>query len=159
MNEINLIESDIKAEWVEELQRIANNSDVGGLEPADIVRRASLKSSPLHSFFCWDDNEAARLYRLEQARGLIRKISIRFINRDEDEQKTRMFINVKVPSGDGLISVYAPIGRVLSNEELRGQMLADAKREMLSFRRKYATLQELTGVISAMATFTNIGKV
>jgi hypothetical protein len=38
-------------------------------------------------------------------------------------------------------------------------MLADAKREMLSFRRKYATLQELTGVISAMATFTNIGKV
>jgi hypothetical protein len=47
-----------------------------GIDPEDVVDVAKDPSHPLHDAFEWDDTEAARQYRLEQARYLIRAVRI-----------------------------------------------------------------------------------
>lgn len=60
---------------LEALKAIAARND-GLLRPADVVEEARDENSPLHGAFCWDDTEAARLYRLDQAQRLIRKFKV-----------------------------------------------------------------------------------
>lgn len=50
----------------------------GHLRLDSIVDSARDPNSPLHSFFEWQDGEAARLYRLEQARNLVKAQRIPF---------------------------------------------------------------------------------
>ena len=48
----------------------------GRLEADAVVRDAEDEDSPLHEVFEWDDKVAAHAYRVEQARSLIRTITI-----------------------------------------------------------------------------------
>lgn len=48
----------------------------GRLTPEDVLAAARDKSSPLHDSFEWDDDAAAHAYRLDQARGLIRRVRV-----------------------------------------------------------------------------------
>jgi hypothetical protein len=57
-----------------EMQVIAEQKDV--LLPEDVVEAARNPNSTMHSFFEWDDTEAARSFRLVQARWLIRSVEI-----------------------------------------------------------------------------------
>ena len=136
-----------------ELELIAKSKQ--GLVPSEVVKSASRKSSPLHKFFTWDDNEAARRYREEQASFLIRRIKVEIQTSDTKTVTVRAFINVREPDCEGMISLgergqYVPIQTVLSNEELRGQMLDAAKRELAAFRSKYSILSELAKVFLAI---------
>lgn len=49
----------------------------GQLTPEIILEQASDPEHELHQFFIWDDTEAARRYRLNQARGMI--LSVKFV--------------------------------------------------------------------------------
>jgi hypothetical protein len=57
------------------LQSIADENR-GRLEPDMVVDAASDPTSVLHSHFVWDDTEAARKYRIYQARELIRSVKL-----------------------------------------------------------------------------------
>jgi len=59
---------------VKELTRIEDSE--GRLTPDAVVKAAQSPKSPLHRFFEWDNTEAARKYRIEQARELIREVRI-----------------------------------------------------------------------------------
>ncbi len=48
----------------------------GFLNPEDVVAAASDPASPMHVHFEWNDAKASRLYRLGQARALIRSLHI-----------------------------------------------------------------------------------
>lgn len=48
----------------------------GRLLPPHVVDAARPKSSPLHRYFEWRDGRAAELYRLEQAKQIIRKVTL-----------------------------------------------------------------------------------
>jgi hypothetical protein len=48
----------------------------GRLTPDAVVAAAVDPDSPLHSHFVWDDSEAADLYRIDQARTLIRSVRV-----------------------------------------------------------------------------------
>lgn len=50
---------------------------------------------------------------------------------------------------------YLGLSRVLSDEDMRVQLLSDAKVEMQSFKAKYESLQELSMVIRAMNEVTS----
>ncbi len=56
------------------LQHLAEKHD--RLTPDMVVNEAEKATSPLHSEFEWDDSAAARSYRIEQARALIRSVRI-----------------------------------------------------------------------------------
>lgn len=136
-----------------ELETIAKSK--GGLVPAEVVKSASRKSSPLHRFFTWDDTEAARRYREEQAAFLIRRIKVEIQTSPTKTLTVRAFVNVREPDDDGYISLgakgtYVPIQRVMDDGEMRAQMLDAAKRELAAFRTKYAILSELAKVFDAI---------
>ena len=104
------------------------------------------------------DTEAAKAYRLAEAGMLIRRYKVRYVNRDEDEVKIPALVNVAVSADDEStrIRVYMPIGRVLESPELTGEMLANARQGLVSWRRKFSVLQEISefsGVISAIDGF------
>ncbi len=57
-----------------ELERLAAR---GRATEMDIVHAATDPRSPLHPFFEWDNSEAARKYRLLQAREMARAVQVR----------------------------------------------------------------------------------
>lgn len=118
----------------------------GGLvQPADVVARASDPESAMHSWFEWDDTEAAQQHRIWQARQLLRV----FVTvESRDNKPVRAFVSLgsdRYGAGG-----YRAMAEVLSDEELRAQLLADAVKELRSAERKYRQLQELSGVWSAL---------
>ncbi len=136
----------------EELMSIAEEHG-GMLRPADVVEFARDPGTALHSKFTWDDGEAAEQYRLWQARRVIR-CSVVVI--PEKQQEYKAFVSL-TPDRNGITGGYRSIRSVVSNRDLREQLLEDAIREMKVFRRKYAQLKELSEVFSAMDTYLAAG--
>lgn len=128
---------------ISELKRIAADNN-GLLEPATVVREAQPTSSPLHSRFCWDNTEAAHNYRLWQARHLIRVV-VEVI--DGVKGAHEVFVSLASDrKGEG---GYRVMTEVLSNAQMRAQMLQDALTELNLFQQKYARLKELASVFEA----------
>lgn len=63
-----------------ELARIAGND--GSIDPGKVVEVARDPKHPLHGYFDWNDEEAARKHRLDQARSLIRRYRVEVETRD-----------------------------------------------------------------------------
>lgn len=126
-----------------ELKRIA--AEHGGiLKPEIVVEEARPKSSPLHSRFCWDDTKAAHEYRIWQARQLIRVV-VEVI--DGAKGRHEVFVSLTT---DRKKMGYRVMTDVLSDAELRRQMLQDAMNEMTLFHAKYVRLKELASVFKSM---------
>lgn len=119
------------------------NKKHGAVTPDAVVKEASKKSSPIHDWFEWDDTEAAKKYRLEQARELIRSVHVTIVGNDEGHT-VRAFVHMGRDVG------YEDIHTVLSVRDKREEMLARALRELEAFRRKYADLEELASVFAAI---------
>lgn len=130
---------------VAEMRKI-ETANGGLLRAEDVVAAARPTSSPLHSWFTWDDSEAARNYRLWQARQLIR-VTVSYLPENNNEL-TRVFVNLstdRVKDGGG----YRRLVPVMRNPEQRRQLLQDALAELEVFKRKYAMLTELADVFKA----------
>jgi hypothetical protein len=93
--------------------------------PCMVVEAAKDETSPLHSYFCWDDTEAAKRYRLDQARHLIASIEI---ISDPQEKKTVAFVSLMADRKNG--GGYRDVRSVLSSEELRAELLRTAVTEL-----------------------------
>jgi hypothetical protein len=123
----------------------AENNDI--LLPEKILIEAERPSSPLHSFFEWDDTEAARQYRLVQARELVR-VHVRIIENVKEPVRAYVSLSSDRVHGGG----YRPILKVLSDTQQRGVLLQDALRELESFRIKYQMLVELGKIFEETST-------
>lgn len=118
----------------------------GLLLPEAVVAAAKPASSPLHSYFTWDDTEAAARYRLDEARRLL-NVTVEYIKTGKKEIAHRVFCSLTSDRRDGGYRVTAS---VMSNTQLREQLLEDARDEMKSFARKYHALTELAEVFMAI---------
>lgn len=131
---------------LKELQRIASRNG-GILQPEIVVEEAKNPKSVLHSQFEWDDVKASHEYRIWQARMLIR-VAVQIIP-NGNEQPQRVFVSLKTDrykDGGG----YRAMVDVLSDSEMREQLLQQALDDMEYFRQKYAQLTELTQIFSDM---------
>ncbi|MDP3910887.1 MAG: hypothetical protein Q8Q14_10905 [Gemmatimonadales bacterium] len=116
------------------------------LTPAAVVERARAPADPLHCFFEWDDSRAAHAHRLDQASYLIRSVRVTVQSATIPARTIRYFWPVKTAGvGEG----YQTVERVLSDKEMRREMLARAEREFVSWRDRYASLTELARVFAA----------
>lgn len=131
---------------ISELQRIANLSG-GVLHPERVVEEAESEASPLHGKFCWDDDKAAHEYRIFQARNLIRT-TVRYIEINGDTRPMRVFVSL-TPDREHDGGGYRDVVAVMSDNDMRRQMLEDAFGELGIFEVKYVHLKELTGVFVA----------
>lgn len=129
----------------EELELIARKHR-GILRPEDVVAYAQNPKTALHEAFEWDDTEAAHQYRLEQARRVIRAV-VTVLPRNGNNVETRAYVALDSDRGS---NSYREVSAVLSKREWRDELLAQARRDMVSFKAKYAALSELAGVFKAM---------
>lgn len=130
---------------VAELIRIAEAND-GELRPCDVFEAARPESSPLHNVFNWNVEDAAYQHNLELARRLIR-VTVRYIG--DDPTPVRIFVSLTVDrtqEGGG----YRYLAAVMSDKNMRAQLLRDALDEMKRFEAKYAKFVELADVFLAM---------
>lgn len=134
----------------EHLEKLTVKND-NQLEPAIVVKDAKRKRSPLHDYFEWDDSKAAHAHRLERARHLIRSVEV-VIKREGKEYQTRAFHSVIIKRNSHTERAYAEVERVMSEPELREQVIGKALQELESWRRRYGELRELGKVFAAIDT-------
>ena len=130
----------------DELEEVRQSHAAGLLVPGDVVEYAKNPATALHKRFEWNDGIASAQYRLWQARTLIR-LHVTVIN--SDVAPVRAYVSLKrdrVESGGG----YRPLGSVMSEKQLRAELLAQALEELEVFRRKYQDLVELAPIFEAM---------
>ena len=139
------VPADVAGEVCEQLQ----NSEAG-LSPATLLEASRSESAPLHGEFEWNDSEAAEKYRLHQAAGLIRNLTIVSKRTDGSSVSDRAF--VVTPGGE---SKYTALSHALSREDLRDALLESARRDAKCFIAKYKRLAEVSGVTAAMQAFLN----
>lgn len=137
-DEITLAEARLKE--LRELER-ANG---GVLAPEDVVDKARNPKSALHSAFCWDDTEAARLYRIEQARRLIR-VTVEYIPASETPVKAFVAVRTERYEEGG----YRHMPTLMRTDTGRKSVLETALWELEAFEKKYAGLKELAEVFEA----------
>lgn len=114
----------------------------GGLSDDGIVEAAKPKNHALHRWFQWDDDKAAMEHRRQQARQLIRSITVTY--EEAPETTTRAYeVHTKTRPGDGNRTVYSTNEEVLSNPDARDRLIASAIRAAMEFRRRFKHLHEL----------------
>ena len=132
----------------ERLKEIENRD--GSITPQAVVEDARPEDSVLHNAFEWDNEKAAEAYRIHQAGQLIRCITV-ISEEKEAKEPVRLFVNTK-PTDDGQkrAGTYVNFRSAMENPESRSVILANAKHEMLVFRKKYSQLKELSMVFMAI---------
>lgn len=118
----------------------------GELTPEDVVRDARNGNSPLHSFFEWDDGEAAEQFRLQQARGLIRAVVAVYVSDDKPAVRQKAYVHIPEPGAQH----YREVTHAMSAKKTREQVLMAAWRDLQAVRRKYQDLKEFSDVFSAL---------
>ena len=133
--------------WQDEIRRISK-AHGGVLKAVHVVQAARPVKSPLHPYFEWDNGKAAEAYRLIQAGRMIRVVvtilpqaptsSVRaLVSLQEDRSK---------PGGG-----YRIITDVMSDENLRAQLLREALSDARVLIRKYQTLAEVATEFGTVA--------
>ncbi len=120
----------------------------GKLKPEHVVQAAEPKNSVLHGCFEWDNTVAGLQYRLWQARSLIR-VTVEYS--DKVLEKVHTFVSLK---SDRKTTGYRVLSEVLSDEEMRAQLLREALEDLNIFKKKYRVLQELSSVFEAIDRVT-----
>ena len=134
---------------LEALKEIAKR-DGGFLRPQAVVDAARPEDSPLHGAFCWDDTEAARLYRLDQAQRLIRRFTIE-IESDGGMVEVPAFINVSSDRSSGREqNPYRMIGDLMKSEDLLAIAEKDALVQLRGIRDRYQHIKRLGDVWAAI---------
>jgi hypothetical protein len=128
------------------------------LRPEAVVAAAAEPSSPLNSHFTWDDSVAASQWRLEEARQLIRSVELAY---DESWLKGPVpaYVSLTRDRGNKNGGGYRSTPQVLTNPQLRAELLATAKRELEGWVRRHRVLRgfvaqvalagQIEGILSA----------
>lgn len=124
-----------------EMERL---KEEGRMTASDLVEDSRPDEAPLHDEFEWDDSIAAEKFREDQARAMIRHLTVK-IEANDTEYEVRQYFIVESAS-----KTYEPIQLILQDEDKTAALLEQAKREMIAFKTKYACLKELTAVINAI---------
>lgn len=104
--------------------------------PQQIVDKARSKDTELHKCFEWDNKKAAENYRLYQARNVTNHLV--FVTQEHKENyEVRVFQKVNKDRG------YIQTRVIFQNEDMHGQLLQNAYRELATFTAKYRSLTEL----------------
>ena len=128
-----------------ELERIKRSQN-GLLEPENIVDAARDANNVLHPHFEWDDSVAAEAFRADQARDLVRSLTVDISRSNLEEKHVRAFVNVVTGDQQGYVSTFT----ALSSEDLRKQVLQRAFAELEAWRARHAELSELARIFAAM---------
>lgn len=115
------------------------------LLPERVVNAARSPDSPIHDCFTWDDDDAAEKWRLEEARMLIRRCTVKM---DGDGEPTPVFVSLM---SDRETGGYRDVPQVLNSKELIRELERTAAIELEGWQKRHAML---TGLIRARVLTT-----
>ncbi len=121
----------------EELERLTDAD--GQLSPERIVQESRREDAVLHGEFEWRDDVAAEKYRVEQARGIIRNLSVTVVTEEGRKVETRAYVHVAED--------YRPITVAMRSPSEMECLMDAALRDIDAFQRKYAVLRMLDPVM------------
>ena len=142
---------------VKETLRKLIKKNGGHITPQIVLDEARRKTSPLHSHFTWDDNEAAQRWRLNEAAHLIRRVRVTVEVAPDVKVKVRAFMNVSAeePESDEddkpapSRGVYVTMENAMNHH--RDEVLSRALSELNAIKSRYAHLKELASVWEALS--------
>ena len=131
------------------------------LTPSIVVTVAADPTHPLHERFVWDDSEAARRYRLVQASGLIRSVSV-VVERAEDKPPvrvrafvaerevgvvTRLDSDAEDEDGERLTGNYRPVEEVVASDTMRTAWFRSLARDWQALKRRAESSREFAQMV------------
>lgn len=131
----------------EELERIRSADKQGRLRPEAVIEYAKKnKGSALYAEFTWDDGEAADLYRLEQARKIIRVVvTVVTPPNVPTVVSVKEYVSLSDQRGDG----YEEITAVLADQDRAQVLLEDVIKRLLGIK-EVQLFEELASVNRAI---------
>lgn len=128
----------------DELQNIYHRH--GYLTPHTVIEAASPPDHPLHGQFEWDDTVAGPLYRLDQARDLIRSFTVRYRRPNSEVDETvRFYHSVRTETGH----VYHSLDDIRESEFLTKLVVIEAERRWRDLYNQFAHLAEFLEIVKA----------
>lgn len=114
----------------------------GGKIDAEVLLNDTKRNpqSPFRQVMEWDDAEAARQYRLTQARYILRCLTCEIVVQDKVIE-TRAYAVVGTHDSE---PAYRPIEVVMRDPELRTVHMAAARKEFEEYRTRWNHLSELS---------------
>jgi hypothetical protein len=113
------------------LEQMARRNN-GVLMIDDVLSAAQDENNILHRHFEWDDSEAAKQYRREQARSLIQKCKITVL--DSTPTHVRAFISL--PSDRESGGGYRMVAHVMGDEGMKEEFMHDIKLTIARWTKK-----------------------
>lgn len=120
----------------------------GVLTPKVLVDEARDPASPLHGHFSWDVAENAEKYLLVQARELIRKVRVRYVDSRGDMSSVRAYHVVRNSTPIGPAKEYVPVEEIVADPLQKALLLRQMEREWKEFRRRWEHMSEFAGMIA-----------
>lgn len=139
----------IKAKWREgvglfkaDAQKVAEEIISIGEEatPKDVVEKAEDEKTELHKCFTWDDDRAAKNWRLYEARQVMCQLVIQEDEVPADRPEVRVFYKCDGKGG------YKHTEHIVKHEDEYQALLARAYAELKAFKARYACLEELQDI-------------
>ena len=136
----------------EVIDELLNIQKEKGLTAEEIVESAKDKKNPLHDLFEWDNSIAGEQYRLAQARIIVNEVKVMIENKEYCAFES---VAVPVPYGSKsnsessteIVREYRPIVEILSNEDLRKQVINSALNHLSYWERQNEKYSELAPII------------
>ena len=128
------------------LEQIQDAND-GVLTAPMVVGFAAVETSPLHPYFEWNNVKAAKEYRLEQARHLMRSVVVNIQVNGGEPATVRAFVCVS-DSQENRDSVYLDIQTAFSDDEDRDKVLQDVLADLDAVRHKLREYEWLSDVFA-----------
>jgi len=113
----------------------------GELTPAVVVTAAKNPRHILHRHFEWSDEIAANAYRLDQARTLIRSITVE--DHDGEDGQAPAFISISDKGGTS----YRTLQAVKGSADLQAKVLAQASRDLEAWQSRYRSLEDVCEIV------------
>lgn len=133
----------------QELERI--QEETGSISADLVLENAKPKDAPLHPYFEWNNTKAAEMYRLDQARYLVRNIAVQIERPESDEPLvTRAFVEIKGEEGP-----YLSLSTVVQDVDLWKQLIKQARKDIEVFENKYSVLSEVVALIQPIKVALN----
>lgn len=118
-----------------------------GITPADVVEDAIRPDSPIHSCFTWNDSEAARKQRLQEARCLLRSYEVTVVSQTDKVTICPSAVRVITPEQG---SAYLPTSSAMSREDYRKQVLAETSRQLRGISDRLRKLEGMSPKILSL---------
>jgi hypothetical protein len=120
------------------------------LLPREVVEHARNQASPLHGDFEWNDSAAADEYRLIQARRLITEIEI-VLEENSSKRTGPAYVSLvsdRRQKGGG----YRAASEVVTNHDLREQLLYTVAGELHAFRERWQRMSVIANDLAPLYT-------